>query len=426
MLGNGRQIVYPLIGVLLSAGIIFALLQTWGTSRVPSEHGLRKAAPQPMADGRTGGGDSQARSPVPVLGSPNPPPWPAEVLPPQAVTVEEVYALAEGHGISFSNKSQPKRIAESDPYAEWRTFLQGVKTDKRDADWLVARGTIVLQLKLMKKDGRRVYQGIHDALLSGTMRPAQQTAVIGLLGDIATDEALKTLSDLLRDGYEPKDHPDLRNAVPGAIASIAYQAYQGDRAAVAAQLEELLILSRGDPEVYNAAAAGLASIGTASGIGLLLQELASNKLYPERVRISQQEDALMQAAMEAKFQNPREGVQIYNQPEQRLLLLEGILAQADSPEGIHVLSDRLTQGAPGSLLTVAAGRALAHMSGHSLAADALLLWASEAPDNAAPLAGELFEIVVSDGQPEKIADQISNMQFRSKLVQNAVEQELKP
>ena len=70
--------------------------------------------------------------------------------------------------------------------------------------------------------------------------------------------------------------------------------------------------------------------------------------------------------------------------------LEDALATADGPEGIKTLAARLAQGTPGSLLTAAAGRALAHMSGHSLAADALLQWASEAPDSAAPLAGELF------------------------------------
>ena len=192
-----------------------------------------------------------------------------------------------------------------------------MKTGKRDADWNVAHGTIVLQLRLLRKDGGRVYKGIHDALLSDALPPSQQAAVIALLGDIATSEALKTLSDLLRDGYKPEDHPDLRNAMPRAVGNIAYRAYQEyraaalteeDRAAVSAQLEDLLRASREHPAVYATAAGGLAKIDTESGIDVLLQELASNKLYKERVRISREAGALLQAAMAEEFQNPQDQI----------------------------------------------------------------------------------------------------------------------
>ncbi len=212
--------------------------------------------------------------------------------------------------------------------------------------------THALAHKLRQAGIEEIYAGIAEILGSPALSPDQKRWVITLLTEAATPQALSiVLDEAVRSQSSP-----LRSLLLESLVKITNNHWDARfHPELSPALEAVWNEQPDDWELLLAVASGIANVGSADGIALLLKTLDDSG------PIVTEEDMDLPA---------------------RAALLA--LKKIRNPDAVLILTKELRRADPKDVVFMASGDALAAM-GRPEATAALLDWASHAPGEAAPL-----------------------------------------
>lgn len=233
-----------------------------------------------------------------------------------------------------------------------------------------------------------VYQAIDNALRQPGLAVAGKSAVIDLLGEIATPEALAQLIDIAQAGA---DSPLYISALQ-AISRIGDNRWDGRfHEELSPDLEAAwLDMAVVDSAHVGAIARALATIGAPSGVELLLQALAA----PAKTAALEETARLKQATAFSMIPAVR------------------------NPAAVEVLAEWFHQAGLGSPVFEVSGLTLANV-GSPAATQVLLDWAETAPDEGARRVGDWLLRIHDSASVELMAAQQHALNFQSGAVAKA-------
>lgn len=241
----------------------------------------------------------------------------------------------------------------------WRGLNHGGDTLHRDL-----LGMALIE-RLRQGDSGGVYEKAREWLPQAAAPLSERARLAVLLGEAETPQAVQTLLAQLREGGDPA----LRNAVLSVIARLGDSRW-GERfhEELSPSLRNAWRGADNDPALLSALASALAKIGAPGDVALLLQAVEESGLLPETLFAAKTPLSEIDARSRAAFY---------------------ALDELRNPDAVPVLAAQLQRSTPGAALFQASGGALAAM-GLAQAAEALVQWAQQAPDEARPQAEQWF------------------------------------
>lgn len=254
-----------------------------------------------------------------------------------------------------------------------------------------------LSLKLRSGSNESTYGKIGEYLVNASVPIEQRQLLLGILGSSGTENSLEILlklSDL--QGIET----EIKSTAITTVREIGGVRWdEGYREELSPLLENAWRSNTDNPELRIAIAHALAKVGTPSGVTLLVSYISQHAQTVEEV---------------SNFQN-------------RLLWEMGrALGEITNPNSVPALQNGLrTQDATNVELWTS-GTALAHM-GRPEAANALLLWASQADGRVAPLVGPWISEALNDPKSFQLVEKslTNGLPFVSQDNKNAIKAALR-
>ncbi len=252
---------------------------------------------------------------------------------------------------------------------------------------------IIMALTLALHSGREnsneaVYQKLSAMLRNESLPRSVKGEIASMLGSVQRPVAVQ----LLLGEYHQTTDASLREILGKQIARTGDDRVAGQfREDLSPSLESAWSLARNDPQLAQAAALGLAKVGTAAGVQLLINEVL--RAAPTVEGLYDLKDAKGQAAFLA-------------------------LAKVRNPNAIAILSTGLLNANSSEVNQYVCGLALAAM-GRGEATQVLLQWAVSATDQDAAWAEQWFGKLRDTASFELVAATL-NQPFSSDTIRNAV------
>lgn len=233
-----------------------------------------------------------------------------------------------------------------------------------------------------------VYRKIGNALGQSGLSVASRSAVIDLLGEIATPEALAQLIEIAQNGA----NSPLYIAALQAISRIGDNRWDGRfHEELSPDLEAAWTdMPVADPAYASAVAKALATIGAPSGMELLFQALA----VPAKLAAAEEAARLKQATAFS------------------------MIPAARNPAVVDIVAGWFHNAGLGSPAFEVSGLTLANV-GSPAATQVLLDWAETAPDEGARRVGDWLLKIHDSASVELMAAQQNSLNFQSSAVADA-------
>lgn len=219
--------------------------------------------------------------------------------------------------------------------------------------------TYALASSLRQPGTEAIYRGIARLLEDPSLSAEQKAPIVHLLAAAASREALRIVLDRVMNGQETTLRPLLLDSI-GKITQNRWD--NRFHSELAPLLEEAWMQQQDDQELLRAVALGIAKVGSANGVNLLLATVANSA----------------QAMEEIQKQKGSAG----------FIALQAMKAIRNS-EAIPILAQALNRADVDSPVFFSSGEAIAAM-GRPEATKTLFEWAKQAPVDAAPLVERWF------------------------------------
>ncbi|TAN46452.1 MAG: hypothetical protein EPN21_20425 [Methylococcaceae bacterium] len=303
----------------------------------------------------------------------------------EAEAARPVWPAKAGPAVSGPDAAEPAPPPGGLPAQLWQRWEKALARGDFQQNAIV--GSLLAE-QLRQYPDAGVYQAIGNALRQSDLPVAGKSAVIDLLGEIATPEALAQLIDIAQNGA---DSPLYISALQ-VISRIGDNRWDGRfHEELSPDLEAAWVdMAVADPAYAGAIAKALATIGAPSGVELLFQALAA----PGKATASDETARLKQTTAFST------------------------IPAARNPAAVDVLAGWFHQAGLGSPAFEVSGLTLANV-GSPAATQVLLDWAETAPDEGARRVGDWLLRIHDSASVELMAAQRNSLNFQSGAVGKA-------